>query len=93
MSYYNDAKFMTDLTPKADWNRMSGADSRHLTDPIEEHVGSPESTTPLSPSDKFPAAPSTVEKVETQEELEVRLRGLMNQSNVVHSNPYEGLAR
>lgn len=46
-------------------------------------MGSTESTTPLSRSDKFPAAPPDVEKVETPEELEERLRGLMTQSNVV----------
>jgi glutaredoxin-related protein len=46
-------------------------------------VGSAESTTPLSHSNKSPAAPPAVEKVETPEELEERLRRLMTQSNVV----------
>jgi hypothetical protein len=46
-------------------------------------MGSAESTTPLSRSDKSPAAPPAVGKVETPEELEERLRRLMTQSNVV----------
>ena len=49
-------------------------------------MGSAESTTPLSRSDKFPAeppVPPAVEKVETPEELEGRLRRLMTQSIVV----------
>jgi hypothetical protein len=62
---------------------ISGADARRLTEAIEKHVDSPESTTPLSRPDESPTAPSAVEKVETPEELEVRLRELMNQSNVV----------
>jgi hypothetical protein len=46
-------------------------------------VGSAESITPLSRSNKSPAAPPAVEKVETPEELKERLRRLMTQSNVV----------
>ncbi len=64
-------------------DRISGADARGLTEAIVKHVGSAESTLPLSHSDKSPAAPSAVEKVETPEELERRLRGLMTQSKVV----------
>ena len=61
-----------------------GADAPALAEAIEKHVGSPESTKPLSRSDKFPAAPlPAVEKKESQEELDTRLRGLMNQSKVV----------
>lgn len=46
-------------------------------------MGSVESTTPLSRSDKLPVAPPAVEKVETPEELNDRLRRLMIQSNVM----------
>jgi hypothetical protein len=46
-------------------------------------VGSAESIAPLSRSDQSPAAPPAVEKVETPEELEERLRRLMARSNVV----------
>jgi hypothetical protein len=61
-----------------------GADARALSEAIEKHVGSPESTTTLSRSDKSPAEPPpAVEKRESQEELNTRLRGLMNQSKVV----------
>jgi len=63
--------------------RITGADASALTNAIGTHVGSAESTTPLSRSNKSPAAPPAVEKVETPEELEERLRRLMTQSNVV----------
>lgn len=62
--------------------RITGADASALTNAIGTHMGSAESTTPLSRSDK-PPAPPVVEKVETPEELEERLRRLMTQSNVV----------
>jgi len=63
--------------------RITGADASALTNAIRTYVGSAESTTPLSHSDKSPAAPPAVKKVETPEELEKRLRRLMTQSNVV----------
>jgi hypothetical protein len=66
--------------------RVVGADARALTEAIEKHVGSPESIKPLSRSEKSPAAPPPAvekEKEETLEELNTRLRGLMNQSTVV----------
>ena len=63
--------------------RITGADASALTNAIGTHVGSPESTTPLSRSDKSPAAPPAMEKVEAVEELEERLRRLMTKSNVV----------
>lgn len=46
-------------------------------------MGSAESTAPLSRSDKFPVTSPAVEKVETPEKLEERLRRLMTRSNVV----------
>jgi len=66
-------------------DRTVGADARALAEAIEKHVGSPESTKPLSRSDKSPAAPlpGVVEVKESQEELDTRLRGLMNQSKLV----------
>lgn len=64
-------------------DRITGADASALSTAIEKHVGSAESTTPLSRSDKLPSAPPAVEKVETPEELEERLRRLMTQSVVV----------
>jgi len=65
--------------------RITGADARALTETIAKHLLGPPSvfTTPLSHSDKSPAPPPPVEKTETPEELEKRLRGLMNQSKVV----------
>jgi len=65
--------------------RITGADARALTETIAKHLSGPPSifTTPLSHSDKSPALPPAVEKTETPEELEERLRGLMNQSKVV----------
>ncbi|KAH9991719.1 glutaredoxin [Russula vinacea] len=61
--------------------RISGADARSLTEAIERHVGSAQSIAPLSRSENSPAAPPPA--VETPEELETRLRRLMNQSKVV----------
>ena len=63
--------------------RINGADARALTEAIAKHLRSSDSTTPLSHSDKSPAHPLAVEKTETPEELEQRLRGLMKQSKVV----------
>ncbi|KAI9451368.1 glutaredoxin [Lactarius psammicola] len=61
--------------------RITGADARALTDAIAKYVGpaggSATATPPLSQTDKPPATGTTSE---TPEELERRLRGLMNQS-------------
>jgi len=64
-------------------DRITGADASALSNAIGTHVVSPESTSPLSRSDKFPAVPPAVEKVERPEELDERLRRLMAQSNAV----------
>jgi Grx4 family monothiol glutaredoxin len=61
-----------------------GADAPALAKAIEKYVGSAESPAPLSRSEKSPAAPPpAVEKKGTPEELDTRLRRLMNQSRVV----------
>ncbi|RDB26107.1 Monothiol glutaredoxin-4 [Hypsizygus marmoreus] len=68
--------------------RVSGADAPALTQALAKHAHGP-STKPLSQTDKPPAPPSNghlsadVEKQETPEELEQRMRALMNQSTVV----------
>jgi len=59
--------------------RIAGADARALTESIAKQLG-PIDSTPASQSVKSPASPPAVE---TPEELEKRLRGLMNQSKVV----------
>lgn len=59
-------------------SRIEGADAQKLTADIAKHVrGIPQA---LSKTDKTPAAPG---EEETKEELEGRLRGLMNQSKIV----------
>ncbi|TFK34523.1 glutaredoxin [Crucibulum laeve] len=71
-------------------DRISGADAVALTQSLAKHVSAP-SYNPLSRTDKPPATASSIvppalqdnEKHETEEQLEKRLRGLMNQSNVV----------
>ncbi|KAG8960428.1 monothiol glutaredoxin grx4 [Tulasnella sp. 408] len=73
--------------------RVTGADASGLTAAVEQYAR----TTPqaLSKTDQAPAAPPTdvgaaaavpaaeVKKTETEEELNARMRGLMNQSKVV----------
>lgn len=69
--------------------RVSGADAPTLTQALAKHAtGS--STKPLSQTNQAPAPASNanipmdgIEKQETPEELERRMRGLMNQSTVV----------
>ncbi|KAI9456790.1 glutaredoxin [Russula earlei] len=63
--------------------RIVGADARALSETLAKHLTSSESTTPLSHSDRSPAPPLAAEKTETPEELESRLRQLMNSSKVV----------
>lgn len=71
-------------------SRISGADANALTQAVAKHT-TPPAYTPLSRTDQSPAkAPNVVpsalqddEKKETTEELNARLRGLMNKSKVV----------
>ena len=71
-------------------SRISGADANALTQAVAKHASIP-TYTPLSRTDQLPAKASNVvppalqdnEKKETTEELNARLRGLMNQSKVV----------
>jgi len=71
-------------------DRISGADASALTQAVAKHA-TPPAYTPLSRTDQSPAkalnvVPSALqdnEKKETPDELNARLRGLMNQSNVV----------
>ena len=71
-------------------DRISGVDASALTQAVAKHATHP-AYTPLSRTDQYPAkAPNVVpsalqdkEKKETPEELNARLRGLMNQSKVV----------
>jgi len=70
--------------------RISGADANALTLAVAKHA-TPPAYTPLSRTDKSPAKATNVvpsvlqdnEKMETPDELNARLRGLMSQSNVV----------
>jgi Glutaredoxin len=64
-------------------NRITGADAKALTETIAKHVNPSGSTPPLSYTDKSPAPAPAAEKPETPEELESRLRVLMNKSTVV----------
>jgi thiol-disulfide isomerase/thioredoxin len=63
--------------------RISGADARALAEAIAKHLSPSVFPTPLSHSDNSPAPPPAVEKTEMPEDLEKRLRELMNQSKVV----------
>ncbi|KAH9070815.1 glutaredoxin [Lactarius deliciosus] len=66
-------------------DRITGADASALTKTIAKHLDPAVygvATPPLSQTDKAPATGTTTE-TETPEELERRLRGLMNRSNVV----------
>ncbi|KAI9434290.1 glutaredoxin [Lactarius indigo] len=66
-------------------DRIAGADAKALTEAIAKHInpagGNAVATPPLSKTDKAPATGTTT--TETAEELEGRLRGLMNQAKVV----------
>ncbi|KAF8625144.1 hypothetical protein AX17_006922 [Amanita inopinata Kibby_2008] len=59
--------------------RISGADARGLTEAVVKHTSTP-AYVPQSHTSQGPAQPPAVEM---QEQLETRLRGLMNQSSVV----------
>ncbi|KAF8963094.1 thioredoxin [Flammula alnicola] len=69
-------------------DRISGADAARLTQSVAKHATSPVYN-PLSRTDQAPAKASNIvpsgidEKDESQEELNRRLRALMNQSQVV----------
>ncbi|KIL58913.1 hypothetical protein M378DRAFT_132009 [Amanita muscaria Koide BX008] len=70
-------------------SRISGADAKSLTVAMEKHAASPPykpqsqtSLPPAAPSNSIPPSGAT-ESAETQEQLETRLIGLMNQSQVV----------
>jgi len=66
--------------------RVAGADADALTALLSKHTSTPSSVAPQSHTEKAPAPAETEkaeEKVETQEELDSRLRGLMNKSTVV----------
>ena len=71
-------------------SRISGADATAITQAVAKHT-TPPAYTPLSRTDQSPAKASNVvpsalqdnEKKETTEELNARLRGLMNKSKVV----------
>ncbi|KAH7884883.1 glutaredoxin [Phlebopus sp. FC_14] len=60
--------------------RVEGADAARLTDLIAKHVRTKSTITPLSTTNASSAPPPAEE---TEEELNARLRELMNQSNVV----------
>lgn len=66
--------------------RISGADAATLTSSIANHVRPPSSVHPLAHTDQIPATAHNsygLEKEESQEELNARLKGLMEKSNVV----------
>jgi hypothetical protein len=66
--------------------RISGADAPTLATAIGKHTASP-SIVPHSRSDRAPEKPADedviMEKAETQEELDERMRNIMKQSKVV----------
>ncbi|KAG6828998.1 hypothetical protein H0H92_005975 [Tricholoma furcatifolium] len=69
-------------------DRISGADAKSLTEAIAKHnagptVPKPQSETNQEPSRPSSTIPGTNETYETEEELEKRMHGLMNQSKVV----------
>ncbi|KAF8799056.1 glutaredoxin [Phlegmacium glaucopus] len=68
-------------------DRISGADATTLTQAVAKHAASP-AYTPLSRTDQSPAkasnvVPSALQDKESSDELNARLRGLMNQTKVV----------
>lgn len=69
-------------------DRINGADAAALKDAVAKHASSGGTYKPQSQTDRSPAAPQKVAQsdqktTETPEELEKRLRGLMDQSKVV----------
>lgn len=66
-------------------DRINGADAAGLNVAVAKHASSGGAYKPQSQTDRSPAVPPTsVQKnTETPEELEKRLRGLMDQSKVV----------
>ncbi|KAI0706453.1 glutaredoxin [Earliella scabrosa] len=65
--------------------RISGADAPALTKAIAEHARAPSAISPQSHTDRPPAAPSDggAPPHESQEELNVRLRALMDKERVM----------
>jgi thiol-disulfide isomerase/thioredoxin len=61
--------------------RISGADAAALTSAVATHIRPPSAVNPLSRTDQLPVPAS--EKIESQAELETRLRSLMNKNKVV----------
>jgi len=65
-------------------SRISGADAPALTNAIANHVRTPSSVTPLSHTDRNPAAPpSSYTTAESPEQLNERLKSLMNKDKIV----------
>jgi len=65
-------------------SRISGADASALTEAVTTHARPPPVVKALSKTDRAPASADTIsEKPETPEELDARLRGLMNKDQVV----------
>jgi len=69
-------------------DRINGADAAALKGAVAKHASSGGTYKPQSQTDRSPAAPQKVSEsdqktTETPEELEKRLRGLMDQSKVV----------
>ncbi|OCH89591.1 glutaredoxin [Obba rivulosa] len=64
--------------------RISGADAPALTNAIATHARTTSSVTPLSSTDRSPAAPpNNYDMGESPEQLNERLKGLMNKDKVV----------
>lgn len=65
--------------------RISGADAPALTKAISEHTRSPSAIAPQSHTDRPPAAPSDggAPAPETEEEVNARLRALMEKDRVM----------
>lgn len=59
--------------------RIEGGDAAQLTESIAKYLGSKSSAAPQSTTSQPPAPPSS----ESQEQLEARMRDIMNQSAVV----------
>ncbi|PCH42687.1 glutaredoxin [Wolfiporia cocos MD-104 SS10] len=62
--------------------RISGADASAVTEAVATHTRAPSSVKALSKSDRAPAD-AVLEKEETQEELNARLRALMSKDKAV----------
>ena len=65
--------------------RIAGADAPALTEAVAKHTRTPSSVHPQSYTEKAPAPPvdDSVEKAESEAQLDERCRGIMVQSRVV----------